>query len=116
MKHILYKRKNNGKKTRRNLESEKTRVYAQKPRLRTLFKNSIPGVAAPQLLLQGLLDHGPQAVRETLVQPAYTTHSALLSFRCQLSVFRIQHFLLNTDRDPIWIQCLDDQKLKNIYS
>jgi hypothetical protein len=60
---------------KRKLESDKTRVYAQKPRLRTLFKNSIPGVAASQLLLQGLLDHRPQAVRETLVQPAQ--HTAL---------------------------------------
>ncbi len=62
---------------KRKLESDKTRVYAQKPRLRTLFKNSIPCVAAPQLLLQGLLDHGPQAVRETLVQPAQ--HTTLFS-------------------------------------
>jgi hypothetical protein len=30
--------------TRQKLESEKSRVYAQKPRLNQLFKNSISGI------------------------------------------------------------------------
>ncbi len=33
-----------GQKTRQTLESEKTQVYAQKPRLQSLFKNSISGL------------------------------------------------------------------------
>ncbi len=39
-KHFV-ERKNEGRKKQTKLESEKTRFYAQKPRLKTLFKNSI---------------------------------------------------------------------------
>jgi hypothetical protein len=31
-----------------------------------------------------------------------------------IHLIRIQHFMLNTDTNPIWIQGFDDQKLKKI--
>ncbi len=40
---VTRKRKKLGEKTRQKLESEKTRVYAQKPRLKMPFKNFISG-------------------------------------------------------------------------
>jgi hypothetical protein len=39
-----------------------------------------------------------------------------LRIRVHLIQFRIQHFRLNADPDPIRIQDFDDQKLEKIYS
>ncbi len=38
---VFFRTENRGQKARQKLESEKTRVYAQKPRLKMPFKNSI---------------------------------------------------------------------------
>jgi hypothetical protein len=46
-----------GLKTRQKLESEKTRVYAQKPRLKPPFKNSISGTRMCDLLLTSPCSH-----------------------------------------------------------
>ncbi len=56
-------RKNEGKKTRQKLESEKTQVYAQKPRLKMTFKNSISGRAASTTGRSHLMDDYSEVVQ-----------------------------------------------------
>jgi hypothetical protein len=58
----IVERKNWGRKTRQKVESEKTRVYAQKSQLKMPFKNSISGsLGVPDLVLKvfDILAHEP---------------------------------------------------------
>ncbi len=64
MKHILQNGKMRLENRTKTLESEKTRVYyAQKPRLKMPFKNSIPGEALERRRDNGGMGRG-QAVQD----------------------------------------------------